>query len=139
MAKQSAKLVAKYVRRVNSRADAEALPAAERKQFAVAAAGIVGGTTLEETYQELGDSMMGLYKLQLFRGTKHVYDLWINTVLDDGSVMLPRSAKHAGIGISQTRVYGHDRPREQECAEIYDAIYRGKIKYPKFVEAGEWT
>ena len=129
-----AALVAKYVLQVNSRADAEALPANERKRFAAGAAGIVGGKTLDQTLDKLGEMLMGVIKLQLFRAGTHVYDVWINTVIDDGSVMLANSTKHSGIGISQSRVYDMERDRDAECEAISNAIYKGKVTYPPFEE-----
>ena len=94
--------------------------------------------TLAAIYKNLDAMLMGAFKLQLFRGRTHVYDVWINDVVDDGSVMLPGSAKHSGIGISQTRVYGHFAPREAECAAISQAIYRGGVKFPPLVDH-DWS
>ena len=133
-ATKTAALVATYVSTVNSRADAAALVEPERSRFVAAASTIVGGKTFAQTVDNLSKMLMGVIKLKVTRGAKHVYDVWINTVKDDGAVMTASSAKHAGIGISQGRVYDKIEQRDAECEAIHRAIYRGKVKWPPFEE-----
>ena len=133
-------LVAEHVLSVRSRAEAEALAGADRKGLAAAVKGILGSDgdvlAFDGAVDLLDRERMGVYKLRLARNGAAIYDVWINTILDDGVVLHPKSAEPTGIGISQTRVYDMVERRDDLCAAIYSAIYEAGVDLPDFEE---WT
>jgi hypothetical protein len=134
------KLRAEFVLGVRTREEAEALAETDRPQLAAAVKGILGYDRGELGFDKAIDMLdgerMGLYKLRLERGGTPIWDVWINTVMDDGVVLQAGTNTSSGIGISQTNVYDMELRRDDECAAIEHAIYKGGVDLPAFVE---WT
>jgi hypothetical protein len=137
-AKKPKGLEAAHVLTVNSVADGTGLPTGEHAQFVAAVKGIVGLSKggLKKAVAKLDEETMGLHKLSLSRAGKPVWDVWINTVMDDGAVFPAGSAEPSGIGISQTRVYDMEEDREELCAEIYTGLYESGFRPPL---TDEWS
>lgn len=130
-------LQARHMLTVSSRAAAAELPPDERPRFLAAmrdAIGLDAEATFAEAIEKLDSMRMGFHKLQLRRGDEPVFDVWINTGMDDGAVLIANSDRATGIGISQTRVYDMTEHRDAQCAAIAAAIYETELELPEFTE-----
>jgi hypothetical protein len=125
---------------LNSEADGEKLSKNDRQQVMAVVPGLFGGTrpaSFERAIEALAGEEMGLYKLRLTRDGKAEWDLWINTLKDDGIVFPPDSPEPNGLGISQQRVHDSTEHRDAICEEISEAVYRSGFTFPSYQDWGE--
>lgn len=104
-----------------SRADVQALPPRQRKQFVAAAAEVVGRRTLAAALAWSDEQLLGWYLLEIEGGGRSL-DLWILANGDDGAVFERGEIEPCGIAVAQSAVYDTREDRAALCRALQRAL-----------------
>lgn len=122
---------ATLVKRVNSRADVDALSEREKKQFMAAGLETVGAKTLEDVVKWSHRELLGWLVLRI-EDANHTFDGWLLANGDDGVFFDHDATEPNGLAVSQTMVSDTTQERDALVAALQKAL--DDFELPPFTE-----